>query len=342
MKIAQSAIQLYSERSFIEKHVKSESLTVWQAGDSERSNQTANSGQGQELDVQKGLVVMSKAVKVSFSEQAMSSRSISRVEQPQAQDKEIMVDLNLRILTSMIERITGKRVRIMSQESPTPATPGEGTQEAQGTVPPETGEQDVQEVSEGGLIYDYFESHYESESTRFAATGKILTEDGQETDFSVALSMSREFYSEERISIRAGEALKDPLVINFSGSAAQLSQTKFSFDIDNDGVANQISFLEQGNGFHDLAAYDSDGNNWIDENDEIYNKLRIWTKDEQGHDSLFALGEKGIGAIYLGAADTLFSMKDTENNLQGEVRATGLFLKEDGWVGTVQQIDLVA
>lgn len=218
------------------------------------------------------------------------------------------------------------------------------------------------------MIYDYYESHYERESLRFDASGQIITEDGQEIDFSATLNMTREFFSEEQLSIRAGDALKDPLVINFSGQAAALTQTKFAFDIDNDGEENQISFLKpgsgflaldvngdnrinngselfgpaSGNGFQELAAYDLDGNEWIDENDSIYEKLRIWVKDEEGNDSLFALGEKGIGAIYLNAAATPFSLKDSQNNLLGQVQASGIFVKDQGEVGTVQQIDLVA
>ena len=38
-----------------------------------------------------------------------------------------------------------------------------------------------------------------------------------------------------------------------------------------------------------------DGNGWIDEKDEIFNRLRIWTKDESGNDKLVALGVAGIG-----------------------------------------------
>ena len=39
-----------------------------------------------------------------------------------------------------------------------------------------------------------------------------------------------------------------------------------------------------GDGFKDLAMYDEDGNGWIDENDEIFSKLLIWSKDENGND----------------------------------------------------------
>ncbi len=367
MKIAQSAIQLFSERTAIQKQQKSESLIVWKAGETERSRQSADGGQGRELDVQKGLATLAQSTKVSISEQAVRSRSISSVDTAPAEEKKLQLDLNLRILSAMIERITGKKVRILDQEPAKSVEPGAAVQSTGEAVVAGDNEV-VQEVSQGGLIYDSFESNYEFESTSFSGNGKILTEDGQEIDFSVDLNMSREFYSEERISIRAGDALKDPLVINFQGTAAQLSQTKFSFDIDNDGQENQISYLmpgsgflaldknqdgtindgselfgpESGNGFQDLAAYDSDGNNWIDENDAIFNKLRIWVRDEQGNNSLFALGEKGIGAIYLGSTETLFSMTDSNNNLQGEVQSTGLFVRENGGVGTVQQVDLVA
>ena len=180
--------------------------------------------------------------------------------------------------------------------------------------------------------------------------------------------MSRSFITEQSINIREGDTLKDPLVINFDGKATELTQTKFSFDIDADGQTDQISFVgsgsgflaldkngdgiinngselfgtQSGNGFSDLAAYDQDGNNWIDENDSIYNNLRIWSKDAEGNNTLVALGQKGTGAIYLGNISTPFSIKGTENNLQGQVRASGIFINENGTVGTIQQVDLVA
>ena len=56
---------------------------------------------------------------------------------------------------------------------------------------------------------------------------------------------------------------------------------------------------------------------------------------------LLALGQKNIGAIYLGHMETPFSLKDQNNELQAQIRSTGLFLFEDGKVGNVQQIDLV-
>jgi hypothetical protein len=211
------------------------------------------------------------------------------------------------------------------------------------------------------------ETYRESEQMSFTAGGIIKTADGREIDFSTQLNMSREFASEIITNRTESLQLKDPLVINFDGPAAALTETKFSFDLDNDGILDQISFLKSGsgflaldhnqdgiinngselfgtssgNGFADLLKYDLDQNGWIDENDSIYEKLRIWTKDESGEDVLFALGQKGIGAIYLGNVDTQFSFKDVANTTEGQLRKTGVFLRENGTVGTVQQIDLV-
>lgn len=369
MKISESAIQFYSERTSIEQHHKHESLTVWQAGDAERTTLTRNDGQGQLIDAKQHLATLTESTQVSLSEQAVRSRSVQEVTDPDSEESELMMDLNIRILKAMIERFTGKRINLLSTESLQGSNGGtEAVVVDESLAAPITEGDSQEQISQGGLIYDSHETHYEYESTAFAAEGQILTEDGKQVEFSVDLQMSREFFSEEQISIRAGDALKDPLVINFSGKAAELTQTQFSFDLDNDGTENQVSFLkpgsgflaldrnndgrindgselfgpESGNGFQDLAAYDGDGNNWIDENDSIYENLRIWAKDGNGNDVLFGLGEKGIGAIYLSSAATLFSMKGAENELLGQVQSTGIFLGESGNAGTVQQIDLVA
>jgi hypothetical protein len=179
--------------------------------------------------------------------------------------------------------------------------------------------------------------------------------------------MSREFAARNEVHFAAGNAAIDPLVINFDGHAPGLTDTKYQFDLDSDGTQDQISFVEEGsgflaldlnndgtvnngkelfgpntgNGFSELEAYDSDGNDWIDESDPIYQRLRIWTKDDQGNDVLCALGQKGIGAIYLGNVATDYQMKDQTNQLQGQVASTGIYLYENGSAGTIQQIDLV-
>ena len=217
------------------------------------------------------------------------------------------------------------------------------------------------------LVIEYTkeEKYYEKQSMSFSTLGVIKTSDGRQININLELNMSRAFYQESKFSMRIGQAI-DPLVINFEG-APKLRDAKFSFDLNNDGFENQISYLgkgsgflaldingdgiinngselfgtESGNGFADLGKYDMDGNNWIDENDDIFHKLRIWVKDEDGTDRLFALGEKGIGAIYLGNINTDYSMKNEKNEHFGEIRKTGIYLKESGQAGTIQHIDLI-
>lgn len=215
-----------------------------------------------------------------------------------------------------------------------------------------------------GISYDRRESLREYEHTDFQAKGAVTTADGREIKFDVNMHMERSYAEESSFSLRAGDALKDPLVINFDGNAAGLSDQKFSFDLDMNGTPDQISLLKSGSGFlaldsnnngkiddgselfgpktdsgfGELRGYDSDGNAWIDENDPIFNKLRIWMKDDSGNDKLMALGEAGVGAIYLGHVSTEFTLRQLD--IQGRIKESGVFLKENGQVGTVQELDL--
>jgi len=298
---------------------------------------------------------------VEISAQASSLQPVkAAVLEPGVQDP--MEELEQSLLKLLVERLTGKEIKLMhpSEMESVPA-------DAEVTEAPAQ-EQAAADGRQGwGLVYDHYESHYESESTSFSAQGVVQTADGREINISVELNMSREFFSEQQVNLRAGDALKDPLVINFSGSAVELTERDFSFDIDADGTSDQIAFVgpgsgflaldkngdgkindgselfgpETGNGFADLSAYDGDGNNWIDESDSIYDRLRIWSKDADGNDQLVALGQRGVGAIYLGHVDTPFLLKDAANETLGAVRDSGIFLEEDGGVGTIQQLDLV-
>lgn len=218
----------------------------------------------------------------------------------------------------------------------------------------------------GQKQYEYSES----ESTSFNTTGKVVTEDGREIEFGLSMEMSRSFrmkYEENYFAGFVTPAVCDPLVINLEGNIAGLSDQKFLFDLDCDGEEDNISTLKagsgflaidkngdgiindgselfgtkSGDGFKDLAAYDEDGNGWIDENDSIFRKLMIWTKDENGNDQLFKLTDKGVGAICLKNVSTQFSLNSTVNNqADGYIRSSGVFLFEDGKAGTVQHLDI--
>jgi hypothetical protein len=209
--------------------------------------------------------------------------------------------------------------------------------------------------------FSFTEQYSEFESIDVAMQGKVQT-DSQCIDIDIALSMSRTFVAEHKIDITA--QFYDPLVINLDGELPALSEKKFAFDIDNDGECDQISCLDEGsaflaldanengciddgnelfgtitgNGFKELARHDSDENGWIDANDPVLDKLRVWHKTPEGSE-LVGLGEAGVGAIYLGYADSPFTYKTDEQESLGRLRSTGFFLQENGQAGTVAQID---
>lgn len=228
-------------------------------------------------------------------------------------------------------------------------------------------------VQEFGGSYEASAYYAEQETTTFSTKGTVVTADGRQIDFNLSMSMSRSFEAAYAGSATFGAALNqaalcDPLVINLNSTSAHVTDQEFYFDLDADGTLDHISNLasgsgflaldkngdgiindgnelfgtKSGDGFADLAAYDEDHNGWIDENDAIFDKLQIWTKDSNGKNVLCALGKAGIGAIYLGNAQTDFSLNSAkDNSTNALVRKTGIFLYENGGVGTVQHLDMV-
>lgn len=217
----------------------------------------------------------------------------------------------------------------------------------------------------------------EQEDTSFSTVGTVRTKDGREINFNVNVNMSRrcEEYYREELNV-AQFALYDPLVINLNTDVTELSDQTFYFDLDADGEEEEISMLKgsgylaldkngdgvindgselfgtkNGDGFADLARYDEDGNGWIDENDSIWSKLKIWCKDENGNDVLYKLSDQGVGAICLENVSTDFTMQGDRKAQDGTmnanatnamIRKTGIFLYENGNIGTVQHVDMAA
>lgn len=203
-------------------------------------------------------------------------------------------------------------------------------------------------------------AHAEEEMLNYSVEGSVKTSDGAEISINISLGLSRELVSKEK----RDEILVDPLVINYDAPSVALSSKQFAFDIDADGVSDQISLLRQGSGylaldkngdgrindgselfgtdgtdgFSALALFDDDKNGWIDANDPIFNKLRIWVKDDQGNDTLLGLGQTGIGAILLSKTDTPFDLMDDQGQAAGALTHSSIFLKENGDVGLVQNI----
>lgn len=370
MKIENSMVGLTSQHASSRLHTIEESLRTWK-GDRRPDFEQRGDARLQglpPLNPQTGVTVAT----LSDAGRQAAARHQSEVSAGAASATDEVAntaenDPKMLMLIGLIEALTGQKVKLFNANSmkhdgaavPVEGNHGEGNHGAAA----------VENRRQGwGVEYDRRETLHEVEVTRFNAEGVVKTSDGREISFKLSLEMSREFYQETNVSIREGDGVrKDPLVINFAGTAAQLTDQKFKFDLDSDGMTEQVSFVgagsgflaldkngngviddgselfgtQSGNGFADLAAYDSDGNQWIDENDAVYSKLRVWSKDADGKDQLSTLAQRNVGALYLGNVATPFDLKNGTNDLQGQVRSSGVYLNEDGSAGTLQQVDLV-
>lgn len=367
MKIASSSVALASQSNYTEATTRTQSINTWVNAGNTSANTTQAQSQKDTLQISE----QAKSLQYSTNSGVTTTATTGTGSTSQLSSKDEQM---ISLLQKLLEALTGKKFKFVIPKN-------EVTTDPQVTLNIQslnTGRalnagkalnvQPSQSVS-WGLNYHESVSHYESASTSFSAQAAVTTEDGRAINVDLQLSMSREFISQNSLDIRAGNAAQqvDPLVINYAAPTASVTNTKYQFDIDADGTKDQISFVgqgsgflaldlnndgtindgkelfgpESGNGFSDLANYDTDHNNWIDENDAIYDKLRIWSKDENGQDYLFALGEKGVGAIYLGNVSTSYALKDANNQTNAQLQRSGIFLNEDGSAGTVQHIDLV-
>lgn len=355
MKIESSHIGLSSQHTYSSRSNVEESLRAWvgwQRPDFE-GNRTAN----RNTPVQSTMATISAAGKQASAD-AQAAGEIQDAANQAGNDPK------LQLLIGLLESLTGRKIKIFdaSDLKLDDAAQARFQQTADAAKPSQNQRQGWE------IEYDRHEVRHESEQSAFSAQGVIKTSDGKEIRFDLAVEMKREFTEESNISIRKGDGVKkDPLVINFNGTSAQLTDQKFSFDLDSDGKTEQMSFVsagsgflaldkngngtidngselfgtQSGNGFADLSAYDSDGNQWIDENDAVYSKLQVWSKDANSKDQLGTLAQRNVGALYLGNIATPFDLKNGANNLQGQVRSSSVYLHEDGSTGTLQQVDLV-
>lgn len=360
MKITGSEMQMASSHASFQHHEIRESLRMW-VGNRRPDFAADGNSRGQRPVA----AIPADPVNISTAGKAAQSAEAEAIENSIEQAEK---DPRLMLLRAMIYMFTGEEARVfdaseMDSPPPAPDLPAEAPGSAA------DGEAPGERPAGYGVEYDYHESHTEVEQTSFSASGVVHTADGKEISFALNLSMSRIYHEESNVSLRLGDAArqqKDPLVINFSGTAAQLSDQRFRFDLDADGTADNINqfasgsgFLvldrngdgkinngnelfgtRSGDGFADLAAFDSDRNGWIDENDAAYAKLQVWTPDASGNGNLQSLQEADVGAIGLMRVSTPFDLRSDSNETLGTIRSSGIFLQESGGTGTIQQIDL--
>lgn len=206
----------------------------------------------------------------------------------------------------------------------------------------------------------------ELQKSRFAANGNVVTEDGTSIDFDFEFALRRQFVRTEQFEkTEQGEVLIDPLVISYNGVVPAFSGATLSIDLDmdgnqdeiampdagtgflsldlnNDGIINDGSELfgpSTGDGFAHLSEFDEDHNNWIDENDAIFDQLKIWENNGNDEMVLKALKDTGVGAICLANAANRFDLKSEDNELYARIKKTGFALNEDGSVNPVHEVD---
>ena len=391
MRIESASITMAATHQSSVRYQRSESLLAWRGS------------RRPDVEPRASSVLLSESNEVSISRMARSALSLEALmRQPRlagerqpprlelnaqpakstpASDEASLADTDplIIMIKAMIEFLTGQPVKTFSAAdlqqamtngangADTPALRAPDSAVAAGQMPSQAGY---------GIEYDSHEVYEEFESTSFSAEGVVSTADGQEIRFRFDLQMERMYREETRVSVRAGDAVrKDPLVINFAGTAAQLIDQVFRFDLDGDGREELLPLLGGGSGFlvfdrnengriddgtelfgpqtnqgfAELAKLDADANGWIDAADPMYAQLGVWRPEaevegqaetEDKGRRFVPLADAGIGALALAHLATPFELRGSGNRDLGAVRASGIALSSDGRPLGLQEIDL--
>lgn len=345
MKIEQSNVSLFSSYQKKSEIEERESLHIW----NKEEDAPERLRGGDRLELSKNFMKMEQKASSGVSDKGAF--------------EDVELDPKLMAIIRALEALMGKKINLSLYRHDSSSN----RSEVADNVAKNNSKEDTALQRLGwGMEYSYSRSEVSSEQLKFSASGSVSTKDGREIEFKLAFSMSRSVATHESISFKAGDALIDPLVLNFNGNTVTMGNIKHTFDLNLDGKDDEFSFVGEGsgflaidrngdgkindgselfgptlgNGFDELAAYDEDGNMWIDESDSVFEKLLIWTKDEDGNEELYALKEKNVGALYLGTALTSFELQDTKNTMVAKMRESSVYLSEEGRVGTLQEIDL--
>lgn len=198
---------------------------------------------------------------------------------------------------------------------------------------------------------------YRYEAVSAAFSGSVELEDGSSFGWSMEFDMS---YEEFSYSQRTEQPMKDPLIMSFNGRPVELSGQSSAFnlaenatriqqlaqgqyylakDSNSNGTVDSGKELfgpESGKGFAELASYDEDLNGLIDARDSIWQNLWLWRPEQQG---LFSLKDMGVAALSVDSIATPFNLR-YNNEVQGRLERSSVFITEDKQVGLLQQIDL--
>ena len=288
---------------------------------------------------------------------------------PATKDMDINIDQKSRALMNLIEKMFHVKVELfdgkalrqkMAQGNQQVAASSPDTDQA-GSPAPSSSAPNITRVQQT------YHKLYESERSVFQASGEIELNDGRRLAVDFKLDMAREHYEEFFGEMVISGKQVDPLVINLNGNAAQLTNNRQAFDLNSDGQTEKIAYAtgdsaflaldknnngkiddgselfgpRSGSGFAELAEYDENNDGVIDESDSIFNQLVLSQRDENGHENQLSLKDAGIAGFYLAAYDTPFSIMDDEGNHSGVIRQTGVYIRSDGTLDSMQHVDLV-
>ena len=354
MKIESSNVNMYSESTFQYSHSTTNDLRIHFGQNNTNQEEQSNN-------------LQPNAFLLDFSFSQTTTVISSRI----IYDYEETMSLEDRIKKLLIEKLLGRLYGEKTTLDMYPKAKAVSVDYLQQSNPYR--EQNTATNNNGlfGMVYNQTEEYYQKQTVDFNASLEINTPN-KSFNIDLSISYSKELYESHSTRISIGdETFLDPLVINFDDDVnpfENLSELKFEFDLNNDGQEDLIPMLKQGagylaldknnngsiddgselfgtesgNGFKDLAQYDSDNNNWIDENDEVFNKLKIWQKDDNGTNKLVSLIDLNVGAIYLGDVQSGFKYQNSIDSTEAIQKSNGIFLKEDGTgAGMVSSLDIV-
>lgn len=261
-------------------------------------------------------------------------------------------EAKLRLLERLIEALTGKKFKFSQvfKESKEPTHPSVSQRP---------------QLPSFSIKIDQHHEIAEQEKMTYHSEGIVRTSDGKEIAFNLNLEHSRSYYESSSTQIQIGTPLQDPLVLNIDAPGIGFTGESIEIDIDLDGKLDALPILSAGNayltldknqngriddgselfgpetgsGFSELRAYDDDQNGWIDENDAIFNKLTLWSVNQNGEKSLLGLKEAGVGAIFLSHTQSPYHFKNGDETF-AKLKSTGTYLKENGEARTLHELDL--
>jgi hypothetical protein len=277
-----------------------------------------------------------------------------------ASEELIPEDSKIRLMRLLLEQLTGRRIPTLAINIPEAGQKAAANMNAsqlnqQFNSLEITLDENVAEVPSELTVLELV-----TEKSSFSAQGNIDLADGR------SITIDLETFQRSAYTLDVSANFQDPLVFQLAAGPLEFSDRLVNFDLDANGekesiyfVTGDTSFLAvdhnrnghidngaelfgalTGDGYQELAQYDEDGNDFIDEGDSIYSQLVLFNKNAAGSDHILSLRDAGVGAIYLQRVNTSLGL-EKNGEMAGQVRASSIYLKENGGVGTTHQVDLV-